>query len=235
MIPASEAAGKYIEEYYPDCRAAILAGSVVRGEATATSDLDLIIISESNKAPYRESLYCFGWPIETFVHTEISLFEFSHSDLKRRRPSLPRMICEGVILKNQNGLATHLKNEALKMMQNGVKPLSPVELKNCRYRITDLLDDLIGSANPEQDFFIINELVMEMGNLILVGNGEWKAKGKWMARSLKNLDEDLYRELMGALKAFYAEGNKKRLLGFVERELKRFGGRLFAGYKVVED
>ncbi len=235
MIPASEAAQKYIEEYYPDCRAAVLAGSVVRGEATATSDLDIIIITYSSKPPYRESLYRYGWPIEAFVHTEETFFKFANGDLDRRRPSLPLMISEGLVLKDEKGLAGFLKDEALRMLQRGVRPYSQQELKNCRYRITDLLDDLIGSASPDQDFFIINELVHEMGNLLLVGNGEWQAKGKWMARSLKNLDEDLYQELMGVLKAFYAEGNKKRLLAFIERELKRFGGRLFAGYKFVEE
>ncbi len=235
MIPPKEAAQKYIEEYYPDCRAAILAGSVVRGEATATSDLDIIIITNTSKPPYRESIYRYGWPIEAFVHTEESFFKFANGDLDRRRPSLPLMLSEGLILKNEGDLAGFLKDESLRMLQRGVRPFSAGELKNCRYRITDLLDDLIGSANPDQDLFIINELVQEMGNLLLVGNGQWQARGKWMARSLKNLDEDLYRELMGALKAFYGEGNKKRLLAFIERELKRFGGRLFAGYKIVEE
>ncbi len=234
MIPAKDAAEKYIEEYYPECLAAILAGSVVRGEATATSDLDIIIITLSARAPYRESLYRYGWPIEAFVHTEASFFSFARGDLDRRRPSLPLMLSEGLVLKDLEGLAGSLKNASLQMLQKGVRPLSGKELRDFRYRITTLLDDLIGSGSQDQDFFIINELVQEMGNLILVGNGEWEARGKWMARSLKNLDQDLYRDLMTALKGFYAEGNKRMLLNFVERELKRFGGRLFAGYKVED-
>ncbi len=230
MLHPRDAAQQFIEENFRDCQAAILAGSVVRGEATATSDLDIIIITSCTQAPYRESQYRNGWPVETFVHTEKSFYEYARRDLERRRPSLPLMASEGLILKDEDGLAISLKNYSLGILQGGVKPLSREELGQCRYEITELLDDLIGSPHPEQDYFIINELIIAMGNLILVCNGEWKARGKWVARALKNLDEVLYREMIKSLQAFYRQGDKKKLLAFIEKELKRCGGRLFAGF-----
>lgn len=230
MLPPRDAAQKFIEENYENCRAAILAGSVVRGEATATSDLDIIIITRCSQAPYRVSQYRNAWPVEAFVHTEKSFYEYSRQDLERRLPRLPLMISEGLILKDENGLAVSLKNYSLDIIQQGVKPLSRAELCQQRYEITELLDDLIGSSQPEQDYFIINELIITLGNLILVCNGEWKARGKWVARALKNLDQVLYREMIQSLQVFYQQGDKKRLLAFMERELKRCGGRLFAGF-----
>lgn len=39
-----QAATQFILKHYPNCQGALLAGSVVRGEATRTSDLDLVIL-----------------------------------------------------------------------------------------------------------------------------------------------------------------------------------------------
>lgn len=78
----------------PDCLAAFLAGSVVRGETTCTSDPDLVIISATVTCFYRASFVEFGWPIETFVHRGNAWLEYFAIDAARRRPALP-MMCAG--------------------------------------------------------------------------------------------------------------------------------------------
>lgn len=40
------AAQLVIEKHFPNCQAALLAGSVVRGEATSTSDLDIVVFDK---------------------------------------------------------------------------------------------------------------------------------------------------------------------------------------------
>jgi predicted nucleotidyltransferase len=46
-LPPLEAAKKIIQSLYPKCDAALLTGSVVRGEHTSTSDLDIIIFDST--------------------------------------------------------------------------------------------------------------------------------------------------------------------------------------------
>ena len=58
-----EAAKRFITEKFADCQAALLAGSVIRGEETATSDLDIVVFDEKIESAYRESLIEYGWPI----------------------------------------------------------------------------------------------------------------------------------------------------------------------------
>lgn len=41
-----KAAECFIKQYYPQCQGAVLAGSVVRDEATETSDLDIVIFKK---------------------------------------------------------------------------------------------------------------------------------------------------------------------------------------------
>ena len=63
-----EAAHQFLNKYFPNCQGALLAGSIVRGEATATSDLDIVIL-DTNTSPYRESFVDFGWQLKSLYIT----------------------------------------------------------------------------------------------------------------------------------------------------------------------
>ena len=43
LPPALEAARAAVEAHYPACAGAMVAGSVMRGEGTAASDLDIVV------------------------------------------------------------------------------------------------------------------------------------------------------------------------------------------------
>lgn len=58
-----EAAPRIWAERYPGAALIIVAGSVVRGEGTATSDLDLVVVFKSLEQPFRESFYFGTWPV----------------------------------------------------------------------------------------------------------------------------------------------------------------------------
>ncbi len=48
---------KVVKEKYPTCQGALMAGSIVRGQATERSDIDLIIYHDKISKAYRESYY----------------------------------------------------------------------------------------------------------------------------------------------------------------------------------
>jgi predicted nucleotidyltransferase len=54
-MEGQDAARAFVATHFPDCLAAVLFGSVARGEATATSDLDIIIVTHEDIIPYRKS------------------------------------------------------------------------------------------------------------------------------------------------------------------------------------
>src|SRR5215510_14733878 len=62
-----DAARAFVTAHFPDCLGAALFGSVARGEPTATSDLDIIIVTHEDISPYRKSYREYGWFIEAFV------------------------------------------------------------------------------------------------------------------------------------------------------------------------
>lgn len=127
-ISARQAAKKFIESHYPNCDVAYLAGSVVRGEETESSDLDIIIIDSSVSESYRESLTEYDWPIEVFVHNMFTYKRFFKQNIDRARPSLPQMCAEGIILQD-TGQASRIKNEALQLLKAGPTPWKTIEIE----------------------------------------------------------------------------------------------------------
>ena len=111
MRDSKEAARRFIETNHPECQGAMLAGSCARGEATATSDLDIIILYSGKDRAYRESLLFEGWPVEVFVYTGEAYQNFFASDTERGIPSMPRMVSEAIVLKDAP-VVTKMKSEA---------------------------------------------------------------------------------------------------------------------------
>lgn len=51
-MSAIEVAKQFVSTHFPDCSVAILTGSASRGEETPYSDLDILIISDSEPSAY---------------------------------------------------------------------------------------------------------------------------------------------------------------------------------------
>ena len=226
-----EAARAFIQRHFPECDAAFLAGSFLRGEATPTSDLDIVVVTDHPDAPYRASFREQDWPIEAFIHTERSLHRYLAMDVQRRRPSLPFMCEEGVILRNRDGLADRVKEEAHRLLARGPEPLSEDEIERRRYAVTDLLDDFLGVQHVAEGIFVACDLATTAADLILGYKRSWTGSGKWIPRALARVDPELSRSLTSALMVYCRTGTKEELLAFVESALAPVGGRLFEGYQ----
>ncbi|MBP0725222.1 nucleotidyltransferase domain-containing protein [Bacillus sp. RG28] len=224
-----EAAKLFIEKHFPNCHGAILAGSVVRGEATETSDLDIVIFDKSLPSAYRESMIDFGWAIEVFVHNLTSYKHYFDSDYQRAKPCLQRMIFEGIILKD-NGFIGAIKKEAKEMLENGPERWTEDIITTKRYFITDVLDDLIGCKSRQEELFIANSLAVLIQEFVLRTNNRWIGSSKWFIRSLKHFDIKFSEEFVAAFEAFYKTGEKNKIIQLTEKVLEPYGGRLFEGY-----
>ena len=225
------AARKFIENHFPDCDGALLAGSVVRGEATKTSDLDIVIFDKINHSSYRESVIEYGWPIEVFVHNLSSYQDYFESDYKRAKPSLPRMVSEGIILKD-NGVIHSIKNEAEELLSKGPEKWSTEIIDTKRYFITDTLDDFIGSNDRAEGIFIANTLAELVSEFVLRTNNRWFGASKWIIRSLKDYDTNFAEQFVDAFDLFYRSNSKNEVINLVDEILYPHGGRLFDGFSI---
>jgi len=226
-----EAAQHFIETHYPSCQGAVLAGSVIRGEATDTSDLDIVIFDERVKAAYRESLIDFGWPIEVFVHNLTSYKHYFELDLKSAKPSMPRMVLEGIILKDV-GILAAIKREAQEILDQGPEKWTDEIINTKRYFLTDVLDDFKGGKDRAEELFIANALADLMVEFVLRTNGQWVGTSKWVIRSLRQFDATFTEAFVDAFDLFYRTNDKNQVIALCEKILEPYGGRLFDGFSL---
>lgn len=230
-VTPKDAALKFINSHFPMCQAAVLAGSVVRGEGTETSDLDVVIFDQNFSSSYRESFIECGWAIEAFIHNLTSYQAFFQSDRDRAMPSLPRMVSEGIVIKDE-GIIETIKNEANVLLARGPEKWSEETIRIKRYFSTDTLDDYIGCLNRAEGIFIANRLAELVSEFVLRTNQHWIGTYKWTVRALKNYDIHFAEIFVDAFDIYYKTGDKNKVIHLVNQILEPFGGQLFEGFSL---
>ena len=138
-----QVAASVLNARYSGADSLLLAGSVVRGEETATSDLDLVVLYPQIEQSYRESFLYGGWPVEAFVHDEHTIeYYFVEQDLVSRIGSMMWMVHDGLPIVGSTALNRRIKSRAQRLLDAGPPTWSDDQVGYSRYTITGLLDDL---------------------------------------------------------------------------------------------
>ncbi|GAA0947651.1 nucleotidyltransferase domain-containing protein [Kribbella koreensis] len=237
-MEAVEIARRLVQERYPQARAAWLGGSVAQGTATSTSDLDITVLLPGPPAPLRESLQYAGWPVELFVHTEASLAHYCEKDRRRRQPSMMRLVGETIVLLDTDGSGATLRASGKAQILAGPPPLEAQDIAMLRYKISDLLEDLIGADSNDVRTAIATLLWLDASALLLTGANHWTGTGKGLLRELAAYDAthttDYATALPAAVRAA-STGDPTALIATVDTILKPYGGRLFDGFQLSGD
>lgn len=224
-------AGKIVGDKYPSCDGALMAGSIVRGEGSETSDIDLIIYDDSIGRGYRESFYYDNVPIEVFVHSKKSFEYFFNYDCVKKMPSLPVMVMESIIIKEATYFK-ELKEKAKIIYDKGPGELQESELDFMRYFITDLRDDFIGSTDEFETILIANELIIKLHEFFLLSNNKWIGKSKWIKKSLLKYDSDFQLRFEKIFLEFYSSREKSNILKLIDEITQPYGGEFFEGFSI---
>jgi hypothetical protein len=226
-----EVATQILANRYPAADAAWVAGSFLRGEGSATSDIDLVVLHASLPQAYRESFLFEGLPVEAFVHDPQTLSWFIEQDLQDAHPALIGMLVEGAAIGPRQEAALLFKQRAQQILAEGPPPLSDDALLRLRYAITDKLDDLAADRSRSEIFAIGSALYPLLAELYLRGSGHWNGSGKWVARLLHHSDVSLAQHFETAFLDLYAQSHSTPVIRLAEDLLAPHGGRLFSGYR----
>jgi hypothetical protein len=177
-------AGDLVAERFPRAGWAILTGSVLGPHRTAGSDLDIVVLDETDPG-HRESLRFRGWPVELFVHTTGRLAAILANELAARKPSTHRMLASGVTLLGDPG---DLPARCARTLAHGPPPLTEPEKDRLRYALTDALDDYTHATDPGERQVIAAHLWIETARAQLAFTGRWISGGKWLLRELHDSD-----------------------------------------------
>jgi hypothetical protein len=228
---AKAAALEIVAEKYPQARVAFLAGSVNRGESTATSDLDLVVICERLPQAYRESFTLGGWPTEVFVHDPQTLRYFVNEvDRPSGVPVLATMVLEGIELPGRNEFSSALKELARANIESGPPAWSDKDIAMSRYAITNLIDDLRAPRSRTEFTAATASLYALLAEHYLRSRRLWGARGKAIPRYLSSVSAEFGATFCEAFQAAFEDGNIGKLVSLSEDVLRPNGGWLFDGH-----
>src|SRR5262245_20847658 len=127
-----------LDDRYPDADVIFLAGSLLRGEGTPYSDLDLIVIFEQLPHEWRESFNFKGYPVEAFVH-DPETFNYFISELGRPSglSAMAYMVADGVEVPGPTEISRTVKRIATDLIASGPPKLSDEDERKLRYTITN--------------------------------------------------------------------------------------------------
>ena len=220
-------------ERYPDAEATFAAGSIVRGEGTAFSDLDLVVVYRELPSAYRESFRFDGYPVEAFVHDQETIeYFFTEVDRPSGIPSLPQMVVEGVEIPEATEASQALKRRAAAVIGDGPPPLDAAAERRMRYFVSDLLDDVRAPRSAEELTGIGARLYEELADYYLRRRGRWSGKGKAIPRALGQADPALAARYGEAFSALFGNGDPRAVIRLAEEILQDAGGPLFDGFRM---
>ena len=217
---------------YPDATVTFLAGSIVRGEGTPYSDLDLVVIFDELPNAYRESFYFQDYPVEAFVHDPETLHYFIERERVAGLCIMAQMVSEGIELPETCALSQSLKEFAHSVISAQPPELSEEDLRKARYNITNLIDDIRSPRSKEEAVASGTLLYESLANCYLRINNLWEAKGKTIPRKLKLADSEFCLRFCGGFQKLFAGGETEEVIALSEEILEPIGGFLFEGHKL---
>ncbi len=226
-----EVAKEILKNRYPGAVVGFVAGSFNRGEETAFSDIDLVVVFEKVEFAWRESFIFADWPVEVFAHDPETLnYFFCEVDGKDGVPSLPFMVLEGTPIPDNHELVFRLKSLADQVLDEKPSEWSEETIYHQRYGLTDLIDDLRDPRNSLEAHIIIGSLHETLGNFYFRSQRIWSASRKHIPRRIFKIDPALGSEWVKVFEAAYS-GEYQALISLTEKILKPYGGFLFDGYR----
>ena len=217
---------------YGDAAAIFAAGSIVRGEGTPFSDLDLVVVYARVPCAYRESFRFDGYPVEAFVHDPTTLeYFFLEVDGPSGVPALPQMIVEGIEVPGPSDMSRELKRRAVAIIEAGPPALDREAEQRMSYFVSDLLDDLRAPRSNDELIGAGARLYEQLADYYLRSRRLWSAKGKAIPRVLQQTDAALCAVYCEAFEELFARGDSGSVIRLAEDLLRESGGPLFDGYR----
>lgn len=220
-------------ERHQEASCALIAGSFVRGDATSSSDLDLVVLYPRLPNAYRESFLFEGMPVELFVNDLETLAFFM---FERDRPAgfctMANMVTEGLVWPEACALSNQAKALAREVLELGPSPWRQDQIDASRYAITDLLDDLHAPRNLHEQIATGALLYRKIADHYLRTRQEWSASNKWIPRRLHAVDPLFAARFQDAMLTLCRHGEDEPLINLAMEVINQDGGPLFDGYMV---
>lgn len=187
---SADRAVRFVRQEFATAEAGFLGGSVASGHATATSDLDVLVVLPERwrDAAFVHTTRFEGQLVETFGYGRAGLADWLAKGRADRRPVLDRLIAEGLPLLS-GPLTEQLRQESRAALDAGPDPADPDDLARRAYSISAHLDDLADrggtGTDPAETRILTWAVWQECAELSLLAGRRWLGTGKWLVREVR--------------------------------------------------
>lgn len=198
---------------------AVITGSIVRGEAGPTSDLDVCVVHD---APWRlrAQRRFAGVPAELFVNPPARIRGYFATEHAEGQPTFAHMLATGEPLGAPHPTVDELVREARDWLARPLA-LTPAELDRWRYGPVDALDDArdVVDADPTAAQLLLGSAVSGIVAYAFLGRGRFQPRRKRAVAALAELDAEA-----AALVQRWATQSGRDALATVEQLARRVLG-----------
>jgi L-amino acid N-acyltransferase YncA len=171
--------------------AVVATGTIIRGTADATSDLDIYVV---HNAPYRERIQRFfnGVPAEIFVNPPHAVRAYFHDEHSDARPITAHMLATGFVVWSTGATIDELRAEAREWLAQTNMP-SPEHVVQMRYAAASKFEDAldVAAADPATSSMLMTQAVIAMLELECRVRLGRLPRGKDFLASVREANEEL--------------------------------------------
>jgi predicted nucleotidyltransferase len=166
----------------------VVAGSIVRGEAGPTSDLDVFVV-HGEPWRLRDQRRFAGVPAELFVNPAAQVRRYFATEHARARPCTAHMFATGELVEPVDPAIVELVREARDWLARPVDR-TEAELEQLRYGAVDALDDARDTRDDATVRLLLGSVVQEIVAYAFISRRMFVPRRKDVVDKLAAIDAD---------------------------------------------
>ena len=209
----------YLHERYQPI-GILVSGTIVRGSAQRSSDLDIVAIHEQDWRQ-RSQRFFHGVPAEMFVNPAKRIRQAMRDEATAGRPVAAHMLATGVAIHDPTGVIADLQEAARANLEAGPR-VSAATMNFRRYGIATAFEDAVDISEIDVDRAqaMVTEAIVEAVKWHFLNLGLWMPRPKALLSDLDALDPELGRLARAALRA----GDLNERIAIAEQVMERTVG-----------
>jgi hypothetical protein len=215
LVALKEAVAFIVGEY--DVLGIIAAGSIIRGQAHATSDWDIYVI---HTQPQRQMIQRFfgGMPTQIFLNPPAMIRRYFKSEAAEGVCTTAHMLTTGFVVLDRDPFIEAIRQEARKVMAAGPQ-VSGDALTMLRYHLASQFENAfdIMDSDPNGGLLLLGETIAPMLRLYFLKRNTFIPRDKELLQKTREVDPELGQWVQD----FYATHDLERRLSLARSIAER--------------
>ena len=182
---------EFILTYVDDVRGILVSGTIVRGNPSPSSDLDIYVIREKLQRQ-RLQRWFNGVPAEIFINPQKKVYDYFAEERKSARPITAHMLHTGFTILELDDSIGELRQQAALELHRTPDP-TPQQLTIARYTAATRYEDAtdIAQSKPETANMILGQSVYAMLRYYFLKSNQYLPRDKDLIEKLATLNPEL--------------------------------------------